>query len=173
MTFYTYLWLREDGTPYYVGKGSGRRAFINSQHNVCCPSPERIIIQEFENEQESLEAERLLISCYGRLDIGTGCLRNRTDGGEGTSGYVPPEEKRKRHSQTMRGRKYSTEHRARIAKAVRQFFKDNPKAEAARAAALNRRHQDEQKNQEHSRRMTGSGNPMFGKSRSIAQYENS
>ncbi len=80
---YTYLWLREDGTPYYVGKGTGSRGFYSSAHFVNCPPDEaRIVIQEWDSEQEAFDAERLLIACYGRKDLGTGCLRNRTDGGE-------------------------------------------------------------------------------------------
>lgn len=30
MTFYTYLWLREDGSPYYVGKGRGHPLGLDS-----------------------------------------------------------------------------------------------------------------------------------------------
>ena len=81
--FYTYLWLREDGTPYYVGKGSNNRAFISWSHGVHCPPEEaRIIVQEFVSENEAFEAEKFLIDYFGRLDTGTGCLRNLTEGGE-------------------------------------------------------------------------------------------
>jgi len=81
-TFYTYLYLRYDGTPYYVGKGSGNRAF-SSQHRVKPPTnTTRIMIQEFPSEQDAFEAEKFLIAYYGRIDQGTGCLRNLTDGGE-------------------------------------------------------------------------------------------
>src|SRR5208282_5416442 len=81
--FYTYLWLRENGTPYYVGKGKGDRAFIKKEHTYNPPPKERILIQEFPCETDAFSAEIFFISYYGRLDLGTGCLRNLTDGGEG------------------------------------------------------------------------------------------
>jgi ribosomal protein L18 len=87
-TFYTYLWLREDGTPYYAGKGCNKRAFVNDRHIVRCPPSDRIVIQEWPSEEDAFEAEKFLIVYYGRKDLGTGCLRNRTDGGEGGSGTI-------------------------------------------------------------------------------------
>lgn len=84
--YYTYLWLREDGTPYYVGKGHGKRAFTSLKHNVKCPPKARITIYPAQSETDAFETEIALIWYYGRKDLGYGCLRNRTDGGEGTSG---------------------------------------------------------------------------------------
>jgi hypothetical protein len=81
--FYTYLWLREDGTPYYVGKGSGNRGFTSKRHRFRRPPcAERIVAQEFVSERDALFAEQLLIAVYGRQDLGTGILRNLTDGGD-------------------------------------------------------------------------------------------
>src|SRR5882762_7492532 len=82
MIFYTYLWLRDNGFPRYAGKGSGRRAFRKG-----CPSNSQdILIQPFFAEEDAFFAEQILIAFYGRLDIQTGCLCNKTDGGEGFSG---------------------------------------------------------------------------------------
>ena len=78
MGFYTYLYLREDGTSYYVGKGMGKRAF-SSQHWVPVPPKERILIESHASEEEALEAEKLLISYYGRKNNKTGILRNLTN----------------------------------------------------------------------------------------------
>jgi hypothetical protein len=87
-TFYTYLWLREDGTPYYIGKGHGDRAF--SKHRIgSAPPKSQIIVETFPDEMSAFEAEIFLISYYGRIDLGTGCLRNRADGGQGLSGPKP------------------------------------------------------------------------------------
>jgi hypothetical protein len=89
MTFYTYIWLREDGTPYYVGKGSGDRAYKSSRHSVNKPEDKsRILVQEFPDEESAFAAEKFLIAYYGRKDLGTGCLRNRSEGGEGSAGVV-------------------------------------------------------------------------------------
>lgn len=118
MFFYTYLWLRYDGTPYYVGKGSGSRAY-SKYSRLCLPPRDKafILIQEFPDEESAFAAERLLISLYGRLDNETGCLRNRTDGGEGCSGFS--EITRRKISESSKGKKMSTAARLKMSLAAR------------------------------------------------------
>lgn len=78
--YYVYLWLREDRTPYYVGKGKGYRAY--QKHIIGCPpSKDRVIIvKEFEDEDESYLFEEWLIQVYGRK-CERGILLNTSIGG--------------------------------------------------------------------------------------------
>jgi UDP-glucose 4-epimerase len=116
--YYTYLWLREDGTPYYVGKGHGDRAYRKG-----CPSRERIIVQDWPSENAAFSAETFLIAYYGRKDLGTGCLRNRTAGGEGVAGHVKSAKEREGISKRNKGNKHclgrslSLEHRTNLSAA--------------------------------------------------------
>lgn len=120
--FYTYLWLREDGTPYYVGKGKNNRGFTNYNHIVNKPvDKERIITQEWPNEELAFEGEKILITYYGRLDLCTGCLRNRTNGGEGPSGYKMSKEAKQKLSIGRLGMKFSEEHKRNISLAKQKW----------------------------------------------------
>jgi hypothetical protein len=87
--FYAYLWLRDDRTPYYAGKGYGNRAFIKGIGHRQYPPTDRsrVILFPQESESAAFALECALIRFFGRKDIGTGCLRNVTEGGEGISGY--------------------------------------------------------------------------------------
>ncbi|WVQ00687.1 hypothetical protein [Synechococcus phage MC09] len=89
MNYYVYLYLHEDGTPYYVGKGVGGR-WENPNHNCSVPPRERVSFPvEGVSEEWALFMEMELIDRYGRLDDGTGVLENQTDGGEN-----PPKSKK-------------------------------------------------------------------------------
>jgi hypothetical protein len=88
--YYVYYYLRSSdsehgkaGTPYYVGKGKGNR--INGKHTVIVPKDSKCkvkIAEGLTNECAKL-LEILHISVWGRLDMNTGILRNRTGGGDG------------------------------------------------------------------------------------------
>jgi hypothetical protein len=84
--FYTYLYLSEDGQPYYVGKGDRNRVF-SSKHRVPVPSADRILLEPHTSEEDALAAEMFLLAYYGRQDKGTGCLLNKSAGRKPIANY--------------------------------------------------------------------------------------
>jgi hypothetical protein len=114
-TYYIYQYLREDGTPYYIGKGKGRRAWIK-RRVVPLPVDQQLIqiIKDSLTEEEAFRLEEELIAIYGRKDIGTGILRNLTNGGEGV---------KKPHKKVAwnKGLKQSLEHNAKISQALKKY----------------------------------------------------
>jgi len=104
MHYYTYAYLREDKTPYYIGKGKGDR--INSKRRSIKPPKDRsriIYLKQNLTEEEAFRHEIYMIDVFGRIDLGTGILYNRTNGGEGPSGWVPSEETRRKISEAGKG----------------------------------------------------------------------
>lgn len=116
--FYVYAYIRKsDNTPYYIGKGKNNR--FAGIHNVSVPKDRTKIIFLETNLSEigALAIERRMIAWYGRKDIGTGILHNRTDGGEGAEGAIRTAETKRKMSESMTGKKKlprSEQHRKNI-----------------------------------------------------------
>jgi len=119
--FYTYVWLRDDGTPYYVGKGSGNRAYIRHGHRCAPPaSVDHIVFYIAKDEVDAFEMEELLIWYYGRWDLGLGRLRNLTNGGDSPpsrKGSPPNSGSFKPGTNRWTGRVHSEKSKVRMSKA--------------------------------------------------------
>lgn len=139
--FYTYAYLREDGSPYYVGKGSARRIYVKNKRHIKPPKDKSRVIFLKRNltEEDAFKHEKYVIAIFGRKDLGTGILLNMSDGGQGSSGYkhtkkaiekisksskgkVLSEQTKKKISEShtgKRGRKLSEEHKLKISLALK------------------------------------------------------
>jgi hypothetical protein len=145
--YYVYAYIRQsNGQPYYIGKGKGYRAW-SKEHKVSVPKDlSKIVIMEQNlTNLGAIALERRLIRWYGRKDIGTGILYNRTDGGDGASGA-----------------KLSSERK----RAISEYHTGRPKPWASRPGQENtffgKKHTLESKLKQ-SQVKQGSSNPMFGK----------
>ena len=113
--FYVYAYIRSTdsdsakaGTPYYIGKGKGKRAWSN-KHSCSVPRDGHyiVIVSEGLTEFGALALERRLVRWYGRIDLDSGILRNRTDGGEGSHGAKRSEETKQKMAVARTGKHHT------------------------------------------------------------------
>jgi hypothetical protein len=104
--YYIYAYLRKSNlTPYYIGKGTKRRAW-EKLIGVNKPQKSHIVILESNlTEIGAWALERRLIKWWGRKDLGTGILINKTDGGEGISGHIHSEKTKEKMKAAWENRK--------------------------------------------------------------------
>jgi len=146
--FYVYQYINEDGSPFYIGKGSKDR--INESHLpwISIPPIEyRKIIKNNLTEQEAFDLELSLIKAYGRK-IDGGILENKKISrwvaqagwrhseetknliSKKNTGKLRTEEQKKHYKGTK-----SVEHANKIKNAVQELWND-PEYKAQRLAKI-------------------------------------
>ncbi len=148
-SFYVYVYRDSAGNPFYVGKGKGKRSrchlhacrnskrrsyrtmFYTKLRKMARLKEEPVIDVLKDNlaEADAFHWERYYIAFWGRRDIGSGCLCNHSDGGEGQTGHQHSEETRQKMREAWQrpghrehqveinlGREVSVETRAKIGK---------------------------------------------------------
>ena len=106
---FVYCYLRtSDGSPYYIGIASQAYRATSKDHRVRVPADRaRIrVMRSGLTWEEAASWEKFYISRYGRKDINTGILRNLTDGGEGTTGWICTEDTKQKISAANTGKRH-------------------------------------------------------------------
>lgn len=118
--YYIYAYLRENdssiakaGTPYYIGKGKGKRAFRSDRR--CVATPKNIdnivfIAVNIESENDAYRLEKYYTEYFGRVDLGTGILRNLQDGGTGATSRIYSQQTRDKMSKAKKGKYVGEKH---------------------------------------------------------------
>lgn len=122
---YVYRHIRHDkNEPFYIGVGTDikydrareRARRSDFWKKIVAKTTYSIeIIFDGVDFETAKNKEKEFIKLYGRKDLGSGCLVNMTDGGDGTIGKVFSDEYRKKLSDSLRGRVVTTEQRKKIA----------------------------------------------------------
>jgi hypothetical protein len=144
---YTYAYLRASdsangpaGSPWYVGKGTGNRAWArhgSPKKYWAPPSNEFIVILKWGmTNEEANRHEMYMIAVLGnRFKDGGFLTGNYNEGGGSGNGYVRTEEERARLSAALKGRVFSDDHKKRLS-ASRSGFQMSEDQKRKIAASL-------------------------------------
>jgi hypothetical protein len=122
-TYYTYAWLRDDMTPYYIGKGIDNRAYRSHRRGDAYMSPpprDRVLfLKKNLAEFDAYKHENYIISILGLKSEG-GILINMSYGGEGSSGRKASQYCIQRTKETNIGKTLTEEHKKKVSQQVSQ-----------------------------------------------------
>lgn len=172
---YVYIHIRKtDNQPFYIGIGKDKylhRAFDahpnrRNTHwiNTVLKHDYRVkILYNDIDYEEAIFLEKELISFFGRMDMKTGILCNRTDGGYGTVNMKYSLDYRKKLSIAAKKKILSEEQKAKL-RAYRRG-RHNSKEAREKISIANKGKKKPDGFSEHlSEIRKGENNPMFGKS---------
>jgi hypothetical protein len=140
--FYVYQYLRDDGTPYYIGKGSGKR-IMNPHFVEVPPNKRREFVQTGMTEVAALALEESLTKKYGLLIDGSGILENKIHGGgpagrRGFLGKTHSEDTKRRISDAQKGAKRTAEQRGNYKGTAASLEAEEVRKDKIRLANINR-----------------------------------